>query len=75
MFFRFETVLSCLSQHSDIFCPSPRHRDGQLSCMLIDTEKEHGGPSMRKSECDSPVIGKSQFPSKATLSSISKDSM
>ena len=40
--------------------------------MLIDTEKEHGGPPVRKSECDSPVTGKSQFPLKATLSSISK---
>ena len=40
--------------------------------MLIDTEKEHGRPPLRKSECDFPVIGKSQFPLKATLSSISK---
>ncbi len=47
-------------------------RNGQLSCMLIDTEKEHRGPPVRKSECVSPAIGKSQFPFQATLSSISK---
>ena len=40
--------------------------------MLIDTEKEHGRPPVRKSECDSPEIGKSHLPLKATLSSISK---
>ncbi|HBN74352.1 MAG TPA: hypothetical protein DD473_00735, partial [Planctomycetaceae bacterium] len=28
-------------------------RNGQLSCMLIDTEKEHGDPPVRKSESDS----------------------
>ncbi|WP_339747635.1 hypothetical protein [uncultured Rubinisphaera sp.] len=43
-----------------------------MSCMLINTEKEHGRPPVRKSECDFPAIGKSQFPLKATLSSISK---
>ncbi len=41
--------------------------DDQLSCMLIDTEKEHGGPLLTKSEYDFPVIGKSKSPFQATL--------
>tara|TARA_R100000789_G_scaffold63442_2_gene60200 strand:- start:8391 stop:8567 length:177 start_codon:yes stop_codon:yes gene_type:complete len=41
--------------------------------MLIDTEKEHGRRPVRKTECDSPAIGKSHFPIKATLSWISKE--
>ena len=41
--------------------------------MLIDTEKEHGRPLVRKSEYDSPAIGKSQLLLKAVLSSLLKE--